>query len=321
MSDAVTPAPSTARLAAAFGAVYVIWGSTYLGIRIGLETMPPYVLASTRFIVAALLMAAYATWRGAPRPDRRDLASGVLTGLLMLTAGNGTVTWASQYAASGRIALVVATTPVWMALFEWWRPGGVRPAWLEAVGLVVGLGGVALLIGPDAFGGAHDARVIAGELLVLCGAMSWGAGSLLSRSARGRTTPAMRTALQMAVAGTAFTALATVRGEWTGFDAAAVSLRSWLAWGFLVTFGSMIGFTAYVWLLKVVSPAKAATYAYVNPAVALFLGWWLGGEPLSARVIGASAVIIGGVALVTIARQPAPAAAAADADAPEGEVA
>ena len=319
MSDA---APATARIVAAFLAVYVVWGSTYLGIRVALESMPPYVMAGTRFFASAALMTAWALRARAPRPDRQDLRTGLLTGLLMLSVGNGTVTWASQYTVSGRIALVVALTPVWMTLFDWARPQGVRPARLELAGLVVGFLGVAWLIGPDAWGGTHDATVFGAELLVVAGSMSWGGGSLLTRYARGRTTPAMRTALQMWVAGAALSAVAIVRGEWGALDLSAVTLRSWLAWGYLVTFGSLVGFSAYVWLLKVVTPAKAATYAYVNPAVALFLGWWLLDEPLSSRTIAASAVIIGGVAAVTLARRPAPVPAAAETDeTPIGEVA
>lgn len=314
--------PATSRIVAAFLAVYVVWGSTYLGIRVALESMPPYVMAGTRFFAAAALMTAYAFATKAPRPDAQDLRTGLLTGLLMLSAGNGTVTWASQYTASGRIALVVAMTPVWMTLFDWARPGGTRPAKLELVGLVVGFLGVAWLIGPDALGGAHDANVWLGELLVLVGSMSWGGGSLLTRYARGRTTPAMRTALQMWVAGVVLTSVALARGEWHTFDYTAVSARSWLAWGYLVTFGSLVGFTAYVWLLKVVSPPKAATYAYVNPAVALFLGWWLLDEPITSRTLAASAVIISGVAAVTLARRPAlPAPAPEPDETPVSEVA
>jgi drug/metabolite transporter (DMT)-like permease len=302
--------------------VYVIWGSTYLGIRVALETMPPYVMAGTRFVASAALMTVFALATRAPRPDARDVRTGVITGLLVLSAGNGTVTWASQYTASGRIALLVALTPVWMTLFDWARPGGVRPAAMELAGLVVGFLGVAWLIGPDALGGGHTATVWGAELLVMLGSMSWAGGSLLTRYAAGRTSPAMRTALQMWVAAAAFTVLALVRGEWRHFDLGAVSGRAWLAWGYLVTCGSLIGFTAYVWLLKVVTPAKAATYAYVNPAVALLLGWWLLDEPLTARTLAASAVIISGVAAVTLAkRAPAAPARVETGETPVSEVA
>lgn len=300
------PSPSTARILAAFAAVYVIWGSTYLGIRIGIESIPPYVLAGTRFAASAVLMTAYALWRRAPAPDARDVRTGVLTGLLMLSAGNGTVTWATQFVPSGRIALLVATTPVWMTIFDWARRGGVRPSLGEVAGLLVGLSGVALLIGPDAWTGAATPAALGGQLLALVGACSWAAGSLFTRYSAGRTTAAMRTALQMWVAAVVLTTVAALRGEWQGFVLSQVSLRSWIAWWYLVLFGSLIGFTAYVWLLKVVSPSKAATYAYVNPAVALALGWAIAGEPLSTRTLTASAIIIGGVALVTIAKRPAP---------------
>jgi drug/metabolite transporter (DMT)-like permease len=251
-------------------------------------------------------MTAYALWRRAPAPDAKDLRTSVLTGLLMLSAGNGTVTWATQFVPSGRIALLVATTPVWMTIFDWARPGGVRPSLGEAAGLLVGLSGVALLIGPEAFSGVTTPAALGGQLLALVGACSWAAGSLLTRYSAGRTTAAMRTALQMWVAAAVLSSVALVRGEWHGFALESVSTRSWLAWWYLVTFGSLVGFTAYVWLLKVVSPSKAATYAYVNPAVALALGWAIGGEPLTGRTLAASAVIIGGVALVTIAKRPAP---------------
>lgn len=302
--------PSVARLLLAFAAVYVIWGSTYLGIKVAIRTMPPFVVASSRFWASAALMTLWALATGATRPRRSDLVTGGITGLLTLAVGNGSVSWAAQHIASGRIALLVALTPLWMTLIDWWRPGGHRPSLLEGLGLAVGLGGVALLVGPDALAVGGRGAAPWADLVAVLGSISWAAGSLVTRYRGSTTTAAMRTALQMWAAALALTAVALARGECTGFDPARVSAASWLAWGYLVTFGSLIGFSAYVWLLKVVPPSRAATYAYVNPAVALGLGWLLGGEPLGGRTLSAAAVIIAGVALVTLApARPVPAVA------------
>ncbi len=299
------PATATAsQVVLAFVAVYVIWGSTYLAIRWAEEGgLPPFLMAGARFVIAAALMFAWARRQGAALPAAADVRLGVVTGMMMLTAGNGTVVWSEQFVPSGRVALVVATVPVWMVLVDWARPGGHRPSALELAGLAIGLGGVAYLIGPEALAlGQGDARLLLGEVAALAGSASWGIGSLVARYGTGHATPAMRTTLQMATAGVVLSTVALLHGDWRSFDPAAVTAKAWWSFAYLVTFGSLIGFSAYVWLLRVVSPAKASTYAYVNPAVAVFLGWLLAGEPLTLRMLWASAIIIAGVALVTVAK-------------------
>jgi drug/metabolite transporter (DMT)-like permease len=303
------PEPSATRVLLAFAAVYVIWGSTYLFIRIALDTMPPFVMAGMRFLIAGVLTLGWALYQKAPAPSPGDYRMGLLTGVLMLSAGNGSVVWAEQHTPSGRVALVVATTPVWMVLVDWARRGGTRPNRYELLGLAIGLGGVAILIGPDVMTLGTGSKEVMGELIVLFGACSWGLGSLVSKYTTAHTTPTMRTALQMLTAGVLLTSVALVRGEWATFSPAAVSLKSWASLAYLVTFGSLVAFTAYIWLLRVVSPAKAGTYAYVNPAVAVLLGWLFAGEGFTARTAVASAVIIAGVALVTLARSATPAPA------------
>jgi drug/metabolite transporter (DMT)-like permease len=215
--------------------------------------------------------------------------------------GNGGVVWAERVVPSGVVALLVAAVPIWMVLLDWLRPGGPRPTSLVVAGLVTGLVGLVVLVGPQSLvgGGAIDP---VGAAVALTGSLAWAAGSILARSKRLPRTPMLATAVEMVGGGVLLLAAGLLTGETRGFSLADVTLRSGLSWAYLVTFGSLVGFTAYIWLLGNVSAARASTYAYVNPVVAVFLGWALASEPLTARTMVAAAIIVAAVALITVGR-------------------
>lgn len=296
----MTPAvPSRGKVAAAFAIVYVIWGSTYLAILFAIETLPPLLMAAARFLLAGGILFAWALSRGIPLPTRRQWAGCAVAGLLMLMLGNGAVVWAETRIPSGVAALIVAIVPCWMVLLEWLR-GGDRPTGRVIAGLALGLVGLILLVGPEGFMGGDQIDRVGAGILVL-GGFAWAAGSIYTRG-RDMPAPRMSTAAQMLAGGAGLVVLGTVFGEWGRLDMAGVSMRSVLGLLYLVVFGSIIAYSAYVWLLQVSTPARVSTYAYVNPVVAVFLGWLLAGEALTMRMGVAAAVIVAGVALITLKR-------------------
>ena len=290
-----------AKVLAAFAAVYLVWGSTYLAIRVAIDTLPPLLMAGARFLLAGAALYAFMRLRGEPAPLRKHWGTTAAIGALLLLLGNGGVVLAERTVPSGVVALLVAMVPLWMVLLEWLRPGGVRPSLRTVVGLVVGFAGMVLLVGPSGLGGEPVDPLGAG--LVLVGSLAWAAGSIYARGAALPKSALLATGMQMAWGGVWLTAAGLLAGEWRGLDPAEFTTRSLLAWGYLVVFGSLVGFTAYIWLLGATSAARVSTYAYVNPVVAVLLGWGLLGEPLSARVIAAAAVIIAAVAVITTGRR------------------
>lgn len=289
---------------AALGAVYLLWGSTYLAIRFAVETLPPFLMAGVRFVVAGAILYGWRRARGVPAPTGGQWRAATAVGGLMLLGGNGGVVWAEQWIESGTAALVVATVPLWMVLMDWLRPGGRPPRPLVWAGIVVGLAGVGILFGGPAAG---TERYTVGLVVLVVASVAWAAGSLYSRTAS-LPGPLVATGMQMLAGGGLLLAAGVVTGELRGIDPGSFSTASLLALLYLVVFGSLVGYTAYVWLLRVTSPALASTYAYVNPVVAVFLGWLLAGEMLTGRVLLASGIIVGAVALITRAgrrRRPA----------------
>jgi len=287
---------SRSRIIAAFAAVYLIWGSTYLAIRLAIDTVPPFVMAGTRFMIAGTLLFLWARSRGAPAPTRRNWVGALIVGVLLLGSGNGAVVWSEQRVPSGLTALLVATVPVWTVVVEWVTGNRERPHGRTVIGLLVGLAGVALLVAPGEVAGGPRVDPVA-ALVLMGGSISWAIGSVYSRRAGLPGSPQLATA--MLCGGAALLVAATVSGELAAFRPSAVTGRSLLAVLYLIVFGSLIGFSAFVWLLRVSTPARVSTYAYVNPAVAVLLGWALAGEPLSARTLLAALVIVAGVVLIT----------------------
>jgi drug/metabolite transporter (DMT)-like permease len=285
------------RILIAFAAVYLIWGSTYLAIKYAVETIPPFMTGAARFLVSGAVLYAIATMRGSPRPRWGDVRTAIITGVLMLAFGNGAVMWAEMTVPSGIAALIVAAVPLWMVLIDWLRPSGVRPRLPVFIGLALGVVGIIVLVGPTAFAGAGGFG--AATLVLIAGSLSWAFGSIVTRRGQRPSSPLMTTALQMLAGGIAFVIISLAVGEVSRFSFGQVSRASFLGWAYLVTFGSLLGFTAYVYLLGAVSPAKAATYAYVNPVVAVILGWAIAHEPIGARTMTAAAIILAGVAIIT----------------------
>lgn len=285
---------------AGFLTVYLVWGSTYLAIRIALETLPPFLMAGARFLTAGGLLYAWARWRGAPRPEPAHWGAALGLGALFLLLGNGGVVWAEQRVPSGLAALMVGLTPVWTALFEW-RAGGERPSPAVAAGLAAGVAGVTLLVAPGRLAAGPPVDPL-GAAACLISSVSWSFGSVRSRGLRLPASPAAAAGLQMLAGGALLAAAGLLGGEAARLHPAAVSARSLLAAAYLVGFGSLVAFTTFTWLLRVSTPSRVATCAYVNPVVAVFLGRVLGGERLAPRSVLAAAVVVGAVALITTSR-------------------
>jgi drug/metabolite transporter (DMT)-like permease len=292
----MTIAPSRARVATAFAAVYIIWGSTYLAIRFAVETLPPLLMAGTRFVVAGAALIAWQRLRGAPWPRAVHWREAAVVGGLMLLGGNGGVCWAEQTVPSGPTALIVGTIPLWMALLDWLWLRGAPPGAGIVLGLALGIAGVALLVGPSGLAGRAVPPL--GASVVVFASVAWAAGSLYSRRAKLPNPPFLAIGMEMLAGGALLLAAATIAGEWTRLDLARVSTRSSLALAYLIVFGSFLGFSAYIWLLRATTAARASTYAFVNPVVAVFLGWALAGEPLTPRTLVAAAVTVTGVVLI-----------------------
>lgn len=292
------------RIALALAAVYVIWGSTYLGIRFAIETLPPFGMAGVRFVVSGLLLYGWARWRGAPRPSPVYWRSAAIVGACLLLVGNGGVVWAEQRVDSGLAALLVATEPLWIVGLLWLRPGGARPGLRVALGLGLGLAGLALLVRPG--GEGIDPL---GAAVLIFSSLTWAWGSLYGRRAPLPESTLLTTGMQMLAGGVLLLGVSALAGEPARMDLAEVSLKSLLATGYLVV-GGLIAFTSYSWLMRTASPVLVSTHAYVNPVVAVLLGWAFAGEPLTAGMLQAAAVILTGVALITSAPERKPEAAA-----------
>jgi drug/metabolite transporter (DMT)-like permease len=290
------PPPSQAKLVAGFAAVYLIWGSTYLAIRFAVESFPPFVMAGTRHLTAGLLLFAWLRATGVPLPERRHWKSAAIVGGLLLLGGNGLVSWAELRVPSGLASLFIASVPIWMALLQ-----GIqrrrRPRAALVAGLLLGLGGLVLLVLPGRFGGGEHVDPIGAAALLLA-ALSWVVGSLYSRKAVLPKSTLLAISMEMITGGLLLWIFGLALGEGGRLHAEQISLRAVLSLGYLIVFGSLIGFSAYIWLLKVSTPARVTTYAYVNPVVAVLLGWAFAGEALTLRIGLATAAIVGAVALI-----------------------
>jgi len=283
-----------------FALVYIVWGSTFYAIRVGIESFPPFLLAGLRHLTVGLFF--YPTFRivTRERPTFAQWRTTFITGCLLLLIGNGMLSWAEQTVPSGIAALLVATVSLWMLLVDWLRPGGVRPAPRVIAGFLLGFAGMALLVGPKHLGNSDRIDPVGACALVLA-SLAWAIGSIYSRHHPLPRSPLLGVGMQSLSGGATLCLLAVVTGETRHFHFAGVTLRSWLALLYLIVFGSALAFSAYVYILKHSTAARVATYAFVNPVVALFLGWFLASEPLSLRTLLASFVILTAVLLVITA--------------------
>lgn len=286
-------------LVTAFAALYLVWGSTYLAIRIIVETLPPFLMAALRFIIAGGLLLGFLRLRGEPWPNREQWRTAALVGTLLLFGGNGLVSWAEQTVASGLASLILATTPLWFVAMEWLPPWRKTPATSTILGLLLGFSGICFLVS------AHPSESAAtpewswaGILALLTACVSWTSGSLVQRRAGWAASPGMNAAAQMICGAGSLLIAGTLTGEWSRLEPAAVSARSVAALVYLIVFGSWVGFGAYIWLLKHTTPTRLATYAYVNPVIAVILGWLVLDEPVTLRVIWAGVLILASVMIV-----------------------
>lgn len=290
--------PSASALVLAFTAIYLIWGSTYLGIRIAIESMPPFLMAAGRFLIAGALLFIVLKIQGRATPTPRQWRINTVIGTFLLLGGNGLVAWAEQFVPSGITALIIGVQPLFFALTEWAWPGGSRPAPITAVALLIGFSGVAWLAAPWE-SPAHGGLNLIGVTVILSASAFWAIGSIYSRHARHDAEPLMAAAMQMLTGGTALALVAWLHGEFNHLSLHGISTKSWVAFVYLILFGSLIGFSTFVWLIKHATPARVSTYAYVNPVVAVFLGWWIANEPVGPRTIAASVVIVTAVIIIT----------------------
>ncbi len=290
--------PPLWKLTLAFASVYFIWGSTYLAIRFTIETLPPFSMAAVRFFVAGAILYAFAR-RRAERPTGRHWLSATIVGTLLLGGGNGGVVWAIQWVPSGLTAVIIATVSLWMVLIDWLTGGSERPSNSLIAGLLCGLLGVGLLVGSDQVG-AQSREGLLGALALLGAALAWASGSIYARRARLPASPWLTTAMQMLSGGTVLAIMAVLAGEPGQLDVARVSVKSAASLAYLILFGAVVAYSAYIWLLGVTTPARATTYAYVNPAVAVLLGWLLADEQIDVRTGLAMAMILSAVIVVTL---------------------
>lgn len=293
--------PPKALLVAAFGSVYVFWGATFLAIRFAIETLPPFFMAGTRHFVAGVILYVWSRLRGAPAPTGAHWKSAAVVGILLLCGGNGGVVWSEQRVPSGIAALMVATIPLWMVLLSWLWHRSSRPSLGLSIGLVMGFIGTAMLVVPSGREGSGHVDPLSAVVLMVA-SLSWAGGSLYSRRAHLPSSPLLATAMEMLAGGALLLVMGGVTGEWTRLHLEALSAKSFLALIYLITFGSLVGFTAYIWILRVSTPAHVSTYAYINPVIAVLVGWAFAGEPLTLRTLLATAVIVTAVVLITTFR-------------------
>ena len=286
------------KIAAAFVILYLVWGSTYLAIRIGVLTFPPALFAGVRFILAALLLTAYARFQGQTLPHTaREWKIITVIALLLIVGGNGLVVWGEQHVPSNIAALTVASVALWIAGLGTLGPQGERLTRQSKLGLTVGFVGVLILLAPQ--GGTFSAVKTQAQLIIALAAISWASGTIYGRRQKPRTPPLMSAALQMLIGGIILCVFGLANGEYTRLVLTSSSL---LALAYLVIFGSCLAYAAYVWLMHTVTPAKLGTYAYINPGIAVALGWWWLHEKLSRPQLIGMIIILAGVVLVTTAK-------------------
>jgi drug/metabolite transporter (DMT)-like permease len=285
------------KIALAFFSVYVFWGMTYLAMRVAVVDIPPHLMAGVRFLIAGALLYVWARHRGEGRPTLEQWRAATIIGAFLLLGGNATVAWAEERVPSGLAAVLIAVAPIWMVGMEWAR-GGSRPSQRVIGGLALGLIGVGLLVSPgnDPMSGVD----LVGAVMLILASASWAWGSVVSRSAPLPKSPFLATSMEMITGGVLLLVIAAAAGQLNDFSFSNLSWQAAISWVYLVVFGSLVGFTAYIWLLGHTSIAKAGTYAYVNPIVAVLLGWAILAEPITMRTVLATTVILAGVALVNL---------------------
>ena len=299
-SRAGKESPWTPLLLLNFAAVYLLWGGTFFAMKLGVESFPPLILAGMRHFTVGLTLYPILRWRTGVRPTTAQWKTAAISGALLLCVGNGGVCWAEQTVPSGVAALLVATVTLWMVIVDWLRPTGHKPSGRILFGIVLGFAGMVVLVGPARLGLSGRVDPVGAGVLIVA-SLAWACGSLYSKHGELPSSPLLGVAMQGLCGGGALWIVALLNGELAKFHPAAAPVRAWLAVLYLFVFGSCIGFSAYLYILKKSTAARVGTYAFVNPIVALVIGWLLGGEVLSQRTLVAAAVILTAVVLVITA--------------------
>ncbi len=292
-----TPRPSRASILLAFALLYLIWGSTYLAIRISIETIPPLLMAGVRFLIAGAVLYAWERWRGARKPRAKEWCTAAIVGACLIFAGNGGVTYSEQFISSGLAAVLVATVPMFIALLSWAAGVTSRPRVPVWIGIAIATAGVTIIVRPGIVSSAshHDAL---GVGVLLAGSLLWSAGSVYAGRVRQESSPFIMAAMQMICGSVLLVLAGSVRGEWQTMRIADITTASAGAMIYLIVAGSIVAFTAYLWLLRNVESTRVATYAYVNPVVAIFLGHVVAREEITLPLLIGSGFVIAGVALI-----------------------
>ena len=297
-------APKRSLVIIAFAALYIIWGSTYLGIRFAIDSIPPFLMAGGRFLLAGMIMYAIAWSQGIGKSSWANWRTSLIIGACLLLGGNGGVTISEQYIDTGLAALIVAIVPIYMVLLGWMSGKAPKPPPIIWFALAGGFLGVAILFGPALqFASNHGRNPAIGISILLVTSFIWSAGSLYSRAAKHAASPFLTAAQQMICGGMLLLLAGIVTGELPRLHPRSISISSSVAFIYLVLIGAVVGYTAYIWLLRHCEPAKVATYAYVNPIVAVLLGAVFAGEKITMRTLIAGCLIIGSVALVITGQQ------------------
>jgi drug/metabolite transporter (DMT)-like permease len=288
---------SLIKLLAAFAAVYIIWGSTYLGIKFAIETIPPFLMAALRFLISGSILFAIFYPKSDEKLSSETIRSASIVGILLLLGGNGAVVWAEQYIPSGLTALLVSTVPVWVVVINFLFTDEKKSSLKNTLGVLLGFTGLFFLISPENIIRGGDVDLTA-ALILMGGTLSWSLGSVYTKHAVLPKSSLVSTSVQMLAGGTGLLLSSILFGEWNNFRISEVSLLSSLSFLYLLIFGSLVAFSAYIWLLKKTGPSKATTYAYVNPVVAVLLGWLLAGEEITLKVVISAFIIITAVVII-----------------------
>jgi drug/metabolite transporter (DMT)-like permease len=283
-------------------ALYIVWGSTYLGIKVAIETIPPFLHAGIRFLISGLILVIWQRSAGQSMPTRKQWISVGIIGTLLLLGGNGLVAWAEQFIPSGIAALIIATVPMFLVIGEAIRPNGVKPTWQGIVGLLIGFVGIFILVGPSEISGSATKLNTFGVMALLAACLFWATGSMYSKSADLPKSSLMSTGAQMLMGSMSLFIVSVMSGELRGWDITAVSSRSLIGLLYLILVGSLVGFVSYGWLLQNAPISLVSTYAYVNPIVAVFLGVWILNEKMEPRIWLATGIIIGSVIFINSTR-------------------
>lgn len=284
--------------------LYIVWGSTYFGIKVAIETIPPFFHAGIRFLVSGIILVVWQRTVGEEMPTRNQWISTFMIGNLLLLGGNGLVAWAEQTIPSGIAALIIGSVPLFLVIMEAIRPKGVKPNWQSIVGLIIGFIGIFILVGPAEIAGSETRLNPFGVIALLSACLFWAIGSIYSKSADLPKSTLMTTGAEMLMGSIGLFFVSLITGELNSWNPAEVSTRSLFGLIYLIAIGSIIGFGSYIWLLQNAPISLVATYAYVNPIVAVILGYFFGNEILEPRIWLATAIIIGAVAFINSRSKP-----------------